>query len=155
MRNIRIASVQFEHQPGDKQANFAKIETFVETAAGRGVEIIAFPECCITGYWYLRNLSRVGMEAIAEPVPDGPSTQRLLALSRKHAMTIGAGLIEITPDGLLHKAWVAAMPDGQWRRGGNDRILYQPPALDPTYYAGRPIQIFSVRDMLARSVISS
>jgi predicted amidohydrolase len=116
MRNIRIASVQFEHQPGDKRANFAKIESFVEWAAGSGVEIIAFPECCITGYWYLRNLSRAGMEAIAEPVPDGPSTQRLLGLSRKHGMTIGAGLIEITPDGLLHKAWVAAMPDGRWRR---------------------------------------
>jgi hypothetical protein len=33
------------------------------------------------------------------------------------------------------------------RRGGESRIRYLPPAADPTAYAGRPIQIFSVRSM--------
>jgi predicted amidohydrolase len=116
MQNIRVASVQFEHRPSDKEANFAKIESFVGQAATKGVQIIAFPECCITGYWHLRHLSRRQMDDLAEPVPDGPSTRRLLELSRKHEMTIGAGMIECTPDGLLHKAYVVAMPDGQWRR---------------------------------------
>ncbi|HYK90472.1 MAG TPA: nitrilase family protein [Acidobacteriota bacterium] len=116
MKNIRAASVQFEHKASEKDANMAKIEFFVEKAARQGVEIIAFPECCITGYWHLRHLSRADMEALAETVPDGPSTQRLLALSQRHRMTIGAGLIEITEDRRLHKAWVVAMPDGQWRR---------------------------------------
>ena len=36
MRDIRVASVQYEHADGDKDANFAKIESFVEQAAGRG-----------------------------------------------------------------------------------------------------------------------
>ena len=58
MRNIRVASVQFESAPGDKQANLAKIRQFVERAARERVEIIVFPECCITGYWFLRNLGR-------------------------------------------------------------------------------------------------
>jgi len=116
MRNVRVASVQFEHKPGDKAANLRVIESFVTKAAVRGVEIIALPECCITGYWFMRNLSRAQMEEIAEPVPCGPSTERLLALSRKHGMTIGAGLIELTDDGLLHNAWVVAMPNGEWRR---------------------------------------
>ena len=116
MRNIRVASVQFEHAPNDKEANFAKICAFTEKAAKERVEIIAFPECCITGYWHLRHLSRSEMDDLAEPVPAGPSSQRLLALSRQHGMTIGAGLIESTEDGRLHKAYVVAMPDGTWRR---------------------------------------
>jgi predicted amidohydrolase len=57
VRNIRVAAVQFEHAPGNKAANLEKVERFVELAAARGVEIIAFPECCITGYWFLRHLS--------------------------------------------------------------------------------------------------
>ena len=56
-RTLRVASVQFENLPGDKEANFHKIETFVEQAASQNVRMIIFPECCITGYWFIRNLS--------------------------------------------------------------------------------------------------
>ena len=50
MRDIRVASVQIEHAPNDKGANLAQIASFVEKAARLGTEIVAFPECCITGY---------------------------------------------------------------------------------------------------------
>jgi N-carbamoylputrescine amidase len=43
MRNIRVASVRFEHASGDKQANLAKIENFVRKAAEQGVELIVLP----------------------------------------------------------------------------------------------------------------
>src|ERR1051325_1972510 len=36
----------------------------------------------------------------------------------------------------------AALPELR-RRGGGGRIVYAPPAADPTDYVGRPIQIFS------------
>ena len=116
MRNIRVASVQFEHAAGDKAANLAKIVRFAGEAAARKVEILAFPECCVTGYWFLRNLSRADLLALAEPVPDGPSTRALLGLSRQHGMTIGAGLVELDEAGLMHNTYVVAMPDGAWRR---------------------------------------
>src|SRR2546423_9389551 len=114
MRNIRVAAVQFQHAPGDKAANLATIERFVVSAAAQRVEIIAFPECCISGYWHLRKLSRDELTALAEPVPDGPAAQRLLALSRQHGMTIGAGLIECQKaqrDGRkLYNSYFVAMP---------------------------------------------
>ena len=116
MRNLTVASVQFEHTPGDKRANLEKIHRFVEKAARRNVELIAFPECSITGYWFLRNLSREDFAALAEPVFDGPSSQCLLALAREYNMTIGAGLIEAGPDGRFYKEYVVAMPDGTARR---------------------------------------
>jgi len=113
MRDIRVASVQFQHAPGDKPANLGKIQSFVEQAAARGVELIAFPEMCVTGYWHVRNLSREEVEELAEPVPDGPSTARLLSLSARHGMTVGAGLIERAGDGSLYNSYVVAMPDGR------------------------------------------
>ena len=54
---LRVAAVQMESVPGDKDANLATVEAFVARAAQAGVQLIAFPECCVTGYWFLRNLT--------------------------------------------------------------------------------------------------
>jgi predicted amidohydrolase len=116
VRNIIVAAVQFESSPGDKQANFAKVRRFVEQAARQKVELIVFPECCITGYWFLRRLGREEFAALAEPWPEGPTSQALISLAREYKMTIGAGLIEVDTDGSFYKAYVVAMPDGTTRR---------------------------------------
>ena len=113
MRNIRVAAVQFQHAPGDKAANLRTIERFVGQAREQQVEIIVFPECCISGYWHLRKLSREELTELAEPLPGGAAAQRLLALSREHAMTIGAGLVEREGD-KLYNSYFVAMPDGTW-----------------------------------------
>jgi len=114
MKYIKAASVQFNHKPGNKDYNLGKIQEFTETAADENVDLLVFPEMCITGYWHVRKLSKSEIEALAEPVPAGPSTQELLALSVKYNMTIGAGLIEITEDGTLYNSYVAAMPNGEF-----------------------------------------
>ncbi len=116
MRDIRVASVQFEHAAGDKRANLRKVRSFVEKAAKQNVEIIVFPECCITGYWFLRKLSHGELVDLAEDVPEGPSSQQLLSLSEQYNMTIGAGLVEINTGGELYNSYIVAMPDGQVRR---------------------------------------
>ncbi len=115
-KNVRIAAVQFEHAPGDKRANLDKIRGFVERAAQDSVEIIIFPECCITGYWFLRHLSRAELMTLAEPVFDGPSSQVLVDLAKEHEMTIGAGLVELGEDRRLYNTYVVAMPNGEPRR---------------------------------------
>jgi predicted amidohydrolase len=116
MKNIRVASVQFEHAAGDKQANLAKLKSYVAKAAERAVELIEFPECCITGYLFMRQLTGEQLEALAEPVFDGPSSQALMALAKEHNMTIGAGLVEEADDGKMYNTYVVAMPDGQFQR---------------------------------------
>nr|HQH74440.1 nitrilase-related carbon-nitrogen hydrolase [bacterium] len=80
------------------------------------VQMIAFPECCLTGYWFLRHLDRAQMTALAEPVPEGPSSQALLALADQHGLLIGAGLIERTDEGKLYNTYLAALPGGVWHR---------------------------------------
>jgi predicted amidohydrolase len=113
MKNLRAAAVQFQHEPGAKARNRQTVERFVQQAAGQQVELIVFPECCVTGYWHLRKLDRPVMEALAEPVPDGPTTRFLLDLSARYGMTIGAGLLEAS-GASLYNSYVVAMPDGQF-----------------------------------------
>jgi predicted amidohydrolase len=115
-KNIRAASVQFQHRAGDKTFNLERIRAFVGRAAGQGVELIAFPEMCVTGYWHVRNLPREAVEGLAEEFPSGPSTRALLSLSEEYSMTIGAGLVERDPEGSLYNAYVVAMPDGRVER---------------------------------------
>lgn len=112
MNPIRAAAVQFNHKPGDKAANLRIISEFVEKAAAADVDLLVFPEMCITGYWHVRNLSRAEIEELAEPVPSGDSTQQLLSWSKETGMTIGAGLIEHGEDGNLYNTFAVAMPDG-------------------------------------------
>lgn len=114
MRDIRVATVQFQHAPGDKAYNLGRVRHFAGEGARAGAEIIAFPEMCLTGYWHTRKLDRDAFAALAEPVPDGPSTVELLRLSKKHGMTIGAGLVELGDDGKFYNSYVVAMPDGRW-----------------------------------------
>jgi len=115
MRDIRVATVQFQHASGDKAYNLDRVAHFVVEGARSKVEIIAFPEMCLTGYWHVRNLDRPAFEALAEPVPEGSSTQAVLRLAREHGMTIGVGLLELASDGRVYNAYVVAMPDGTWR----------------------------------------
>ncbi len=116
MKNIRVATVQFNHRPGEKNINLNTIREFVKDAATTKVELLVFPEMCITGYWHVRKLSQSEIEALAEPVPAGPSTQELLALSGKYNISIGVGLIEHSEDGKFYNTYVVTMPNGQIAR---------------------------------------
>src|SRR5439155_22780856 len=69
-----------------------------------------------TGYWFLRNQTQEQLHRLAERVPDGDSTQKLLALAKHHNMTIGAGLVEIDQSGKMFNTFVVAMPGGEHRR---------------------------------------
>ena len=101
---LRAATVQFQHVPGDKRKNLQVVTQFVRKAAAQGVRLITFPECCLSGYWPLRKLSRTELEALAEPVPDGECTKELLRLASEHNITIGAGIVEKAGEGELYNS---------------------------------------------------
>ena len=115
-RTLRVASVQMESAPGDKEANFRKIESFVEQAVRQKVRLIVFPECCVTGYWFIRHLSLPELGQLAEPIFEGPSSRRLMNLAKSSGLTIGAGWVEAGDDGVFHNSYVVAMPDGRAER---------------------------------------
>lgn len=112
MTSLRAATVQFEHAAGDKRHNLAIIAGFCAQAAEAGASIVVFPEMCITGYWHVHSLDRDAVAALAEPIPDGPSTRELIELARRYNLIVGAGLIELAPDGRMHNAYAVCLPDG-------------------------------------------
>ncbi|MCP5117670.1 MAG: nitrilase, partial [bacterium] len=102
MRTIRIGAVQFEAADGDKDFNFGRIEALAHEAVAEGAELVSFHECSIPGYTFLENLTRDQVAELAEPVPGGPSTERLIALAGTLGATLAAGLVEIEDDKLYN-----------------------------------------------------
>lgn len=116
MKSLRVATVQFQHSAGDKKANLEKIHHFTGQAADDNVDLIVFPECCISGYWHLRHLCHAQLLELAEQVPGGPSCAQLLRLAADFRLTVGAGLVEVDADAGLYNTYVLATPDGAIHR---------------------------------------
>ena len=112
MRDIRIAAAQFEHRDGDKTFNLGRIAELTRRAVAQGAEVVSFHECCISGYTFLQTLDADALRAIAEPVPGGPSTRRLVEIARENRAVVMAGLVEECEDGRLRNGYVTAGPDG-------------------------------------------
>ena len=65
-----------------RRINLGRIRDLTRRAAAQGAEIVCFHECSVTAYTFLQTLSRDELDALAEPVPDGPS---IAALDRHRA----------------------------------------------------------------------
>ena len=89
MEDFRIAAVQMNAALGGNAENLARHEAYIAQAAGRGAGLVVFPEQSISGHW-----AEPGFNRAAEPVPDGPSTRRLVELCRRHDVYVAAGLAE-------------------------------------------------------------
>lgn len=111
MRDIRIAAAQFEARDADKEYNLGRIAALAERAVGQGAEIVALHECCVTGYTFLQELPAARIAGLAEPVPEGPTTRRLIELAGRLGVAILAGLVESDGDRLFN-CYVAVTPGG-------------------------------------------
>ncbi len=111
MRDIRIGAAQFEGKDGDKDHNFRRIEDLARQGAERGAELVCFHEMCISNYTFLQTLTRQELLHLAEPIPDGPSTDRLVKLASRYNIGIAAGLLEVEED-YLHNTYIVVTPGG-------------------------------------------
>lgn len=109
---MKIATAQFEHRNGDKVYNLSVMEKLTAAAAADGADVIAFHECCISGYTFARHLSHQQMLDLAEPVPDGPSTLRLQQIAKRHDIVILAGLFERDTEDRLYKPFICVDGNG-------------------------------------------
>jgi len=106
MKDLRVATAQFENRNGDKAYNLSVIDELAGRAADAGADVVAFHECSITAYSFARRLSREAMLELAEEVPAGPSVAALTDIARRRKIIVLAGLFERTPRGELYKAYV-------------------------------------------------
>ncbi len=112
MENIRISTAQFENRSGDKEYNLSRMEFLAGRASSEGSDVIAFHECSVTGYTFARNLSKKQMLALAEPVPDGPATQRLVEIAAANNIVVLAGLFEKNSTENIFKTYVCVDKKG-------------------------------------------
>ncbi len=112
MDKIKIATAQFENKSGDKAYNLSVIDSLAKNAANDGANVIAFHECSITGYTFARDLSKEQMLGLAEFIPDGESTQKLIEIAQKYDIVILAGLFEKDVQDTLYKTYICVGKDG-------------------------------------------
>ena len=118
---MKVATVQFQHVANDVKANLEVVKGYVVQAAALNVELILFPECCLSGYWHLRNLVRGQLEELAQNVPGGTACTEITELANVHNISIGVGLVESSEDNTLYNAFFVVNADGTW---ANHRKLH-------------------------------
>jgi predicted amidohydrolase len=112
MRDIRVATAQFENKDNDPEYNLGRVRELTRRAVDQGAEIVSFHEGCIPGYTWLQPLSYDELAAVAEPVPDGPSVIKLIEIAREFKTVVMAGLVEIDAEGKVYNCYVTVSPDG-------------------------------------------
>lgn len=102
---MKAGFYQFHPLFGRKEENLHNVS---RAFGNDDINLLVLPEFFATGYQFI---SAAEVAELAEPIPDGHTTQALLALSRQHNMYIVAGLPEAA-DGTFYNSAVLAGPDG-------------------------------------------
>ena len=105
---ITVACIQMEPKIGEKKANVAHSLDEIAEAAGKGARLIVLHELCNSGYVFA---SRHEAFTLAEPVPNGPTTEAWLEAARRHGAVIVAGICARAGDALYNSAAILG-PDG-------------------------------------------
>ena len=111
MKEINIATAQFQTRNGDKKYNLSRIEELCEEAAGKGARIVSFHELSITSYTFTSKLSRTEIFDLAEEVPSGKSIRELIRIAGKYNVGLLAGLVEKEGD-RIYNTYVCVTGDG-------------------------------------------
>ncbi|HTS46076.1 MAG TPA: nitrilase family protein [Puia sp.] len=139
MDKIKISTAQFENRNGDKKYNLHVIDRLSARAAAEGAKIVAFHECCISGYSFARHLSKQEMLEVAEQIPEGESVQQLIAIAKKNNITVLAGLFEKDRKEGLYNTYVCVDKTGLIAK---HRKLH--PFINPHLLPGNGYTVFEV-----------
>ena len=103
MQATRAAAVSMNGLLGEPQRVLAAIDSWCGRAAAAGAHLVLFPELVVHGHCTPNTWE------LAEPVPDGPSTRRLVDLARRHGLVLSAGLSEKERD-IVYNSQVLSGP---------------------------------------------
>ncbi len=137
-RDLCVAACQFEHRNGDKAYNLGRIGAIAREAARAGADLLSFHECCISAYTFVQTLSKDELLALAEPVPEGSSTQELIGIAAECGVPVLAGLFERDGDEVFN-TYVCVTGDGLVAR---HRKLHA--FVSPHLSSGREFTVFDV-----------
>ena len=115
--SLHVGIWQDSGAPGDVNANLATISRAAAISARRGVELLVFPECFLTGYF-----SPAGVAAIADRT-GRETVDCLRGIARSNALAFVVGQYEPRPSG-IHNSALLIGADGNVLATYRKRILY-------------------------------
>ena len=123
-----LAAVQMSSLPGEVEGNLANMEAALASLPAAPERLVVFPEMATHGYFFG---DRQRLWELAELVPGGSTTQRLLELARSYRAYLVAGTAEREGEKLYNTA-VLVSPDGfitKYRKlhlWSEEKLLYEP-----------------------------
>ena len=134
---MKIAVAQIGSVRGDAAQNAGAVADWMAQAAAEGCELVAFPECCLTGYVFQ---DRAGLESAAIPAA-GAEVAVILAACKMASIHAVVGLFErdgeriyntallIGPEGVIGAHRKRHLP-----HLGGDRFADQPGGIEPSVF---------------------
>ena len=134
MQSIRVAAVTMNGWLGQPERILGDIAAWCGRAVAERAELVLFPELVIHGHCTPNTAE------VAEPVPDGPSVKRLIAIARQHDVVLSAGLSE-RDQSTVYNTQVLVGPDGYIGKQrklhlSRDEVLY--------YTGGQDLSVFAI-----------
>jgi predicted amidohydrolase len=139
MKNLKVATAQFENRSGDKTFNLSMIRHLSGAAAQQGAQVVTFHECSVTGYTFARHLSKEQLLHVAEFIPEGPSLAVLVDIAIQHNIIVLAGLFEKDKEDNIYKAYVCVDKNGVIAK---HRKLH--PFINPNILPGNQYTVFNL-----------
>ena len=134
MKNVRIALVVMNCPVGSSRENLDRVDHWTQEAGRQGVQIVCFPELCISGY-----TTRKLAADTAEDLP-GPAVDHLQRVADREKIVILAGLAEKDDAGRVYASHVVITPEGL---AGTYRKLHIAPPERDVFTAGSKVPLFS------------
>lgn len=104
----KVLGIQIQPVMGDKAANLDKVRKFADEYAWCKPDLIVLPEVFNIG------VDHKELRKLAEPIPDGITTQTMIELAKKYNTNVIAGsYVELLPDGDYKNACVVINRQGE------------------------------------------
>lgn len=143
MQTIRVAAVSMNSELGKTEQTLAAIAGWCERAAADGAEFVLFPELVVHGHCTPNTWE------LAEPVPHGPSVQRLVEFAKHYRLVLSVGLSEKESD-IVYNTQVLVGPQGYI---GKQRKLHLSRDENLFYKGGRELPVFDIGKCKVGTVI--
>ena len=137
MASLKIAGCQMQ-VTADIQANVIKILAGIQEAVKSGADLVAFPECAISGYPPLNHpsIDDIDISLIAE------ANQTVCDAAREYGIWVVAGTILASSEGLLNSALV--INDKGIIEGRQDKLHFMP-GDKPYFNAVASLECFDIK----------
>lgn len=130
-RMLRIAAAQMgpTQRAETRETTLARMIALLEEAAGKGAQLVVFPELAFTTFFPRWLLSGEELESYFEPAMPNPRVQPLFDRARELGVGFYVGYAELTPEGQHFNSAITVGPDGTIL--GKYRKVHLPGSVEP------------------------